>query len=60
MKRKYPFVDEVMRWPEFVAFSKRLGIDITRPTSRLVIDLSEGRLVEISHEFQGEDCGGEE
>lgn len=45
----------VMQWPEYLAFMERLGVDLTRITSRMVIDLQWDCEVRISHEFAGSD-----
>lgn len=46
----------VFRWPEFQALAFRLGIDITRPMKRLVLDLQEGACPVILIEQRGSDA----
>jgi sugar diacid utilization regulator len=47
--------NEVWTWPEFVAFAKRLGVDLNKPTKRLVITIANGEMVVVDHGFVVED-----
>lgn len=51
---------DVMRWPEFRALAERLGIPLDARTTRLVLRLVVGDVVEIEHEFHGVDESKEE
>lgn len=47
---------EVFQWPEFQALAFRLGIDLTRPVKRLVLDLGEGYCPVVLVEQRGSDA----
>jgi sugar diacid utilization regulator len=44
---------DVLNWPEFEAFAKRLGIDLTVPTYALAIHLVVGHEASIRVEAHG-------
>jgi hypothetical protein len=46
---------EVFHWPEFIALAQRLGIDTSRPTTNLTLYLPADGVVEIRHEYHGQD-----
>lgn len=46
---------DVWRWPEFIEFAKRLGIDLNLPTRGIVIRMYEGEAVSITQEYLADD-----
>lgn len=46
---------EVFRWPEFLAFAKRLGIDLEAATTKLVITLPVDGVAKIQQTVQADD-----
>lgn len=55
--RKFESADgyDVWRWPEFLAFAKRLGLDMGAPTTKFLLYISCDELVKVIHEFNGQD-----
>ncbi len=45
----------VHRWPEFLAFAKRLGIDLELPTTVITIRIPHDEIVTIIHEYLADD-----
>jgi hypothetical protein len=53
---KHPEGYDVVRWPEFIAFAKRLGINLALPFRDLMINIPfEGRCVEITQTYVADD-----
>ena len=46
-----PMSDQVLRWPEFISFAKRLGIDLDIPLTGLKIELKDNELVKIAQTY---------
>lgn len=46
---------EVFHWPEFLAFAKRCGVDISKPIKSISFTLAEGECVLITVSQLGED-----
>lgn len=42
---------DVFAWPEFMAFAKRIGIDMSLPTRRVNIELDIHTIANIEHTF---------
>ena len=51
--------NHVWKWPEFLAFATRLGIDTTLPMTSLQIDIPCDREVVVTQEFYGRDMNDE-
>ena len=47
--------DIIWEWPEFIAFARRLGIDMEKQTISLTIDVYHGDPVKITQQFIGTD-----
>lgn len=47
---------DVFHWPEFLALATRLGVDLSRPYRRLVIDMHCDDFVVILLDQQGADA----
>lgn len=50
-KTSFTTVQEVWRWPEFLAFAKRIGIDCDKPTINLNIAMRCDDFVIIDQRF---------
>ena len=46
---------EVLSWPEFIAFAKRLGIDVDKPILELTINLQHRNTAVVEEIYYGID-----
>lgn len=49
-----PTGSEIWRWPEFQAFAKRLGVEPSLPTTRLIIDIGLSEAVKITQTYMAD------
>lgn len=50
---------DVLKWPEYQAFAKRLGIDVLKASVAITIELRKDEAVKVKHEFLANRRDGE-
>ena len=55
-EKSYILGEEVLEWVETIALLKRLGVDITKPSRHLVVEINIDRVVVVTHEYLGVDA----
>ncbi len=49
------FMGDVLRWPEFIAFAERLGIDLSKRNKTITIVIDTSKPVSVDHSYFGGD-----